>query len=90
MEEYHMRDHIPRSKIVLNELFNETTKTSTRVVGEVGTSTRVVDTTSSSHIYPPQELRKPQHSGRVINSPTRYLGLTETQVVVPDDGVEDP
>ncbi|KAA0066544.1 gag/pol protein [Cucumis melo var. makuwa] len=33
----------------------------------------------------------PRRSGRVIVSqPNHYLGLTETQVVIPDDGVEDP
>ncbi|KAA0026242.1 gag/pol protein [Cucumis melo var. makuwa] len=29
-------------------------------------------------------------SGRVVSQPNRYLSLTETQVVIPDDGVEDP
>ncbi|KAA0064289.1 gag/pol protein [Cucumis melo var. makuwa] len=32
----------------------------------------------------------PRRSGRVVSQPNRYLGLTETQVVIPDDGVEDP
>ena len=35
-------------------------------------------------------MRKPRCSGRVIHQPNRYLGLTETQVFIPDDGVEDP
>ena len=32
----------------------------------------------------------PQRSGRIVSQPNRYLGLTETQVVIPDDGVKDP
>ncbi|KAA0050105.1 gag/pol protein [Cucumis melo var. makuwa] len=32
----------------------------------------------------------PRRSGRVVSQPNRYLGLIETQVVIPDDGVEDP
>ena len=63
LEEDHIREHILRSKVVLNELSNETTKTSTRVVEEVDTSTRVVDGASSSPTHPPQELREPRHSG---------------------------
>ena len=30
----------------------------------------------------------PRRSGRNVLQPNRYLGLTETQVVIPDDGVE--
>ncbi|KAA0046797.1 gag/pol protein [Cucumis melo var. makuwa] len=30
-----------------------------------------------------------RHSGRVVSQPNHYLGLTETQVVIPDDGVEE-
>ncbi|TYK25935.1 gag/pol protein [Cucumis melo var. makuwa] len=37
----------------------------------------------------PKKLEPPS-SGRVVSQPNRYLGLTETQVVIPDDGVEDP
>ena len=32
----------------------------------------------------------PQRSGRVMTQHDRYLGLAETQVIIPDDGVEDP
>ena len=55
---------------MLNELSNETTETSTRVVEEVGTLIIVVDGALSSHIHPPQELREPHRSGRVVNPPT--------------------
>ena len=68
-----MREHKPWSKIVLNEFFNETTETSTKVVEKAGTSTRVVEGASSSHIHLPQELREPRRSERVIvTSPPRY------------------
>ncbi|TYJ97931.1 gag/pol protein [Cucumis melo var. makuwa] len=43
LEEDHMRDHKPRSKLVLNEATDE----STRVVDEVGPSSRVNETTTS-------------------------------------------
>ncbi|KAA0049915.1 gag/pol protein [Cucumis melo var. makuwa] len=86
LEEDHMRDHKPRSKLVLNEVTDE----STRVVDEVGPSSRVDETTTSGQSHPSQSLRMPRCSGRVVSQPNRYLGLTETQVVIPDDGVEDP
>ncbi|TYK02840.1 gag/pol protein [Cucumis melo var. makuwa] len=86
LEEDHMRNHKPRSKLVLSEATDE----STRVVDEVGPSSRVDETTTSGQSHPSQSLRMPRRSGRVVSQPNRYLGLTETQVVIPDDGVEDP
>ncbi|TYJ96919.1 gag/pol protein [Cucumis melo var. makuwa] len=59
------------------------------VVDEVGPSSRVDKTTTSGKSHPSQSLRMPRRSGRVISQPNRYLGLTETHVVIPDDGVED-
>ena len=32
----------------------------------------------------------PRRNGRVVSQPNRYLGLTETQVVILDDGIEEP
>ncbi|KAA0067617.1 gag/pol protein [Cucumis melo var. makuwa] len=81
-----MRDHKPRSKLVLNEATNE----STRAVDEVGPSSRVDEPTTSGQSHPSQSLRMPRRSGRIVSQPNRYLGLTETLVVIPDDGVEDP
>ncbi|KAL0560707.1 hypothetical protein IC582_001118 [Cucumis melo] len=81
-----MRDHKPRSKLVLNEATDE----STRVVDEVGPSSRVDETTTSGQSHPSQSLRMPRRSGRIVSQPNHYLGLTKTQVVIPDDGVEDP
>ncbi|KAA0043002.1 gag/pol protein [Cucumis melo var. makuwa] len=86
LEEDHMRDHKPRSKLVLNQATDE----STRVVDEVGPSSRVDETTTSGQSHPSQSLRMPRRSGRVVLKPNHYLDLTETQVVIPDDGVEDP
>ncbi|KAA0065590.1 gag/pol protein [Cucumis melo var. makuwa] len=81
-----MRDHKSRSKLVLNEATNE----STRIVDEVGPSSRIDETTRLGHYHPSQSLRMPQRSGRIVSIPNHYLGLTETQVVILDDGVEDP
>ncbi|TYK26848.1 gag/pol protein [Cucumis melo var. makuwa] len=81
-----MRDHKPQSKLVLNEA----TDGSTRVVDEVGPSSRVDETTTSGQSHPSQSLRMPRRSGRTVSQPNCYLGLTETQVVIPDDGAEDP
>ncbi|KAA0063766.1 gag/pol protein [Cucumis melo var. makuwa] len=58
LEEDHMRDHKPRSKLVLNEATNE----STRVVDEVGPSSRVDETTTSGQSHPSQSLRMPRHN----------------------------
>ena len=85
LKEDHMRDHKPRSKLVLNEATDE----STRVVDEVGPSSRVDETTTSGQSRPSQSLRMSRRSGRIVSQPNHYLGLTETQVVIPDDGVED-
>ncbi|TYK05792.1 gag/pol protein [Cucumis melo var. makuwa] len=85
LKEDHMRDHKPRGKLVLNEATDE----STRVVDEVGPSSRVDETITSGQSHPSQSLRMPRRSGRVVSQPNHYLGLTETQVVIPDNGVED-
>ena len=75
-EEDHIREHVSRSKVVLNELFNETIETSTKVVEEASTSTRVVDGASSSYTHPPQELREPRRSERVVNPPFSLFGFS--------------
>ncbi|TYK21841.1 gag/pol protein [Cucumis melo var. makuwa] len=56
-----------------------------RVVDEVGPSSRVDETNISSQSHPSKSLRMPQWSGIIVSQPNRYLGLTETQVVIPDD-----
>ena len=75
-----MRNHKPRSKLVLSEA----TDKSTRVVDEVGPSSRVDETTTSGQSHPSQSLRMPRCSGRIVSQPNHYLGLTETQVVISD------
>ena len=35
-------------------------------------------------------MGEPRRSGRVVRQPDRYLGLSEAQIVIPDDGIEDP
>ncbi|KAA0041698.1 gag/pol protein [Cucumis melo var. makuwa] len=80
-----MRDHKPRRKLVLNEATNESTR-----VDQVGPSSRVDETTTLGQSHPSQSMRMPRRSGRVVSQLNCYLGLTETQVVIPDDGVEDP
>ncbi|KAA0062199.1 gag/pol protein [Cucumis melo var. makuwa] len=32
----------------------------------------------------------PRRSGRIVRQPDRYLGLSEAQTIIPDDGIEDP
>ena len=86
LEEDHMRDHKPWRKLVLNEATEE----STRVVDETGSSLRVNEKASTSgQSHPSQLLRVPRRSERVILQPNHYLSLTETQVIIPDDGVKD-
>ena len=75
-EEDHVRNHQPRSKLVLSEISKEATDKTTRVVDQAGSSTRVVDGADTScQSHPSQELRMPRRSGRVITQPDRYLGL---------------
>ncbi|KAL0561491.1 hypothetical protein IC582_001919 [Cucumis melo] len=90
LEEDHIREHKPRSKIVLNELSKETTEPSTRVVEEPSALTRVVHVGSSTRTHQPQSLREPRRSGRVTNLPIRYMSLTETLTVISDGDIEDP
>ncbi|KAA0054500.1 gag/pol protein [Cucumis melo var. makuwa] len=80
LKEDHIREHKPRSKIVLNELSNETTEPSTRVVH--------ID--SSTGIHQPQSLREPRRSGRVTNVPIHYMSLTKTLTVIFNNNIEDP
>jgi len=83
MEEDHIRSHQPRSRLVLKKM-------SKNAADRPSSSTKVVDGTSiSGQPHPSQELRMPRHSGRVVQQPDRYLGLSETQVVIPDDGIEE-
>ena len=48
LEENHMRDHLPRRKIVLNEATNE----STRVIDQAGSSLRVGEASTSGQSLP--------------------------------------
>ena len=48
LEEDHMRHHKPRSKLVLNEAIDE----STRIVDEVGPSLRVDETNTFGQSHP--------------------------------------
>ncbi|KAA0048552.1 gag/pol protein [Cucumis melo var. makuwa] len=86
LEEDHIRDHKPRSKLVLNEATDE----STRVVDVVSPSSRVDEITTSGQSHPSQSLRMPRRSRRIVSQPNRYLDLTETQVFIPDNDVKDP
>ena len=84
LEEGHIKNYQPRSKLVLSEI-------STNATNIPSSSTKVVDKTwKSVQSHPFQELRESQHSGRVVHQLDRYLGLTETQLVIPADGIEDP
>ena len=75
----------------MSEISKEITDKTKRVVDQAGPSTRVVDgARTSSQSHPSQEVRIPRCRGRVINQPDRYLGLAETQVIILDDGFEDP
>ena len=90
LEKDHVRNHQPRRKLVLSEISKQAIDKTTRVVDQAGSSTRVVDgADTSSQSHPSQELRMPRRSGRVITQPDRYLGLAETQVIIPDDGIDD-
>ncbi|KAA0035827.1 gag/pol protein [Cucumis melo var. makuwa] len=54
-------------------------------------STKVVDKTRNiGQTNPSQDLGEPRRSGRVVRQPDRYLGLSEAQIIIPDDGIEDP
>ena len=75
---------------MLNELSNETTQPSTRVVEEPSALTRVFHVSSSTRTHQPQLLREPRRSGRVTNLPIRYMSLTETLNVIFDGKIEDP
>ncbi|KAA0032993.1 gag/pol protein [Cucumis melo var. makuwa] len=54
-------------------------------------STKVVDITRNiGQTHPSQELGEPRRSGRVVRQPDRFLGLSEAQIIIHDDGIEDP
>ncbi|TYK03644.1 gag/pol protein [Cucumis melo var. makuwa] len=84
LEEDHIRNHQTRSKLVLEEISKNTTD-------RPSSFTKVVDKTRNigqTHHF--QELGKPRRSGRVVRQSDRYLGLSEAQIIIPDDGIEDP
>ncbi|KAA0067110.1 gag/pol protein [Cucumis melo var. makuwa] len=54
-------------------------------------SIKVVDKTMNiDQTHPSQEFREPRRSGRIVRQPDRYLDLSEAQIVIPDNGIEDP
>ncbi|KAA0055183.1 gag/pol protein [Cucumis melo var. makuwa] len=54
-------------------------------------STKVVDKTRNiGQTHPSQELGELRRSRRVVRQPDRYLGLSEAQIIIPDNGIEDP
>ncbi|KAA0056400.1 gag/pol protein [Cucumis melo var. makuwa] len=70
-------------KLVLNEIPKDAKDI-------LSSSAKVVDKTKKSgQPHPSQELKEPLRSGRVVHQPDRYLGVNETQVVIPNDGIED-
>ncbi|KAA0051954.1 gag/pol protein [Cucumis melo var. makuwa] len=84
LEEDHIRNHQTRSKLVLEEIFKNATD-------RPSSSTKVVDKTRNIGLtHPSQEFGEPRRSGRVVRQPDRYLGLSEAQIIIPDDGIEDP
>ncbi|KAA0061307.1 gag/pol protein [Cucumis melo var. makuwa] len=51
---------------------------------------RKVDKTRNiGQTHPSRELGEPRRSGRVVRQPDRYLGLSEAQTIIPEDGIED-
>ncbi|KAL0540854.1 hypothetical protein IC582_020871 [Cucumis melo] len=84
LEEGHIRNHQTRNKLVLKEISKNATD-------RPSSSTKVVDKTwNIGQTHPSQELGEPRRSGRVVRQPDRYLGLSEAQIIIPDDGIEDP
>ena len=63
-----MRDHKPRSKLVLSEATDE----STRIVDKTGSSLRVDETNTLGQPHPSQSLRMSYYNGRVVSQPNRY------------------
>ncbi|KAA0054281.1 gag/pol protein [Cucumis melo var. makuwa] len=84
LEEDHIRNHQTRSKLVLEEISKNTTD-------RPSSSTKIVDKTRNiGQTHPSQELGEPRRSGRVGRQSDRYLDLSEAQIIIPDDGIEDP
>ncbi|KAA0032042.1 gag/pol protein [Cucumis melo var. makuwa] len=84
LEEDHIRNHQTRIKLVLEEISKNATD-------RPSSSTKVVDKTRNiGQTHPSQELEEPRCSGRVVRQPDRYLGLSEAQIIIPDDRIEDP
>ncbi|KAA0025729.1 gag/pol protein [Cucumis melo var. makuwa] len=84
LEEDHIRNHQTRSKLVLEEISKNATD-------RPSSSTKIVDKTRNiGQTHPSQELREPRRSRRVVRQPDHYLGLSKAQIIIPDDGIEDP
>ncbi|KAA0048693.1 gag/pol protein [Cucumis melo var. makuwa] len=84
LEENHIINHQTHSKLVLEEISKNTTD-------KPSSSTKVIDKTRNiGQTHPSQELGEPRRSERVVRQPDRYLGLSEAQIIIPNDGIEDP
>nr|AMY96445.1 gag/pol protein [Momordica dioica] len=93
LEKEFLSRHQPGSKIVLKAVVEplipldgtDKPSSSTKVVVD---KAEVND--DQSHTPDQQELRVPRRSGRSRRAPNRYLGLVETQIMILDNGEEDP
>ncbi|TYK30724.1 gag/pol protein [Cucumis melo var. makuwa] len=84
LEEYHIRNHQTRNKLVLEEISKNGTD-------RPSSPTKVVDKTRNiGQTHPSQELGEHRRSRRVVRQPNRYLGLSEAKIIIPNDGIEDP
>lgn len=89
LEEDHIRNYQPHNKLILNEISEETTNKSTKVIDKVVSSFKVTyETSTFDQSHPSQKLRVPRCNGRITHQLDHYLSLTQTQLVILDEGVK--
>ncbi|WRX11510.1 Reverse transcriptase [Theobroma cacao] len=84
-EEKFVRNHKPRSEIVLEELSD---------LSDLRVNSKDVITQSDSRVetktQPEHQIVVPQHSGRVVRQPERYMGLEENMIALSNEHEYDP
>ena len=80
LETNYMTDYKPRSKVVIEELLSDKIRPQPTIVAKQEKETTYLN----------QDTLPPRRSGRMIRPPARYREIVEAQIVISDDGKDDP
>ena len=86
LEDNYIKEHKPRSKVVLEELLPGSTSIQSTTVVE----NNIVKTTSEHQTDFHQNHLPSRRSGRVIRLPVHYREIRKSQIAISDECIDDP